>query len=451
MKFIRRCLVLIVIAELLGSSILIAGRLLRRTPPEADWSLVDPVTADDLHTAAATCESAKDWRNLGERYMSAGFFTESEMCHRAACELEPKNAIFRRQWGFSLERLGLLDEANTQYHKTMELSVAEADACRYFIGKNLLRKGNASAARTFFEDGRKLPANLYELARLQTRADELTDASAAYAVLAAVGPEMLQVNLLGYRLALAHGDAGKQIRLADQIRYSSRKLQNPFDEEAKRLFKATQRLGANGDLTQSRELIDSGRLKEAQRLLDSLAEKDRSAPVLELLAEIALQQDRFVDSLELLDELQNQHGPFPRITARIGDVLAAAGQSAQARESWLKAAQLQAGVDLKEIHYKLADSQTMAGDEEAANRNRALGHYYAGRHLLHRNHATQAIKHFEEAVRNDPALTQAWFYLGESERHSHQPEKAQAAYRTCLKLNPHHGLALASLSTLETK
>ncbi len=451
MNMIHRCLLLIIVAELLGSGVLMARQLLRATPPEIEWALVDPVTADEIRMAATTCESAKDWRSLGERYMSSGCFVESEICHRIACEREPRNALFRRQWGFALERLGLLDEANAQYQKTMELSGSEADACRYFIGKNLLREGQPSAARTFFEDGKKLPANLYELARLQMRADELTDASATYSRLAASGPEMLQVNLLGYRLALAQGETRKALQLADKVDYSTRKLQNPFDEEAKRLFKATQKLGAGRYQARSRELIDTGRLEEAQSLLESQAAKDRSATVLELLAEIALQQKRFADALELFDELQQQHGPFPRVTDRIGDVLAAEGQSAQARESWLKAAQLQTGVDLKAIHHKLADSLAASGDEPTAKQHRALGHYYHGHEVLHRGQAAQAINSFVDAVKSDPGLTQAWFYLGESRRLTRQPEEARAAYQTCLEQNPDHGRALASLSMLDHK
>jgi len=249
MNMLHRGLVLIIVVELLGSSVLVYRRLARVVPPVPDWSLIDPVTADDLRSAAAVCKSAQEWRTLGERYMTAGCFTESEMCHRVACEREPKNAVFRRQWAFALERLGLLDEANSQYQKTMELSAAETDSCRYFIGKNLLREGKPSAARTYFEDGKKLPANLYELARLLRRAGELTEASSAYSLLAAAGPDMLQVNLLGYRLALAQGDTARAKQLADRVRNSSRKLQNPFDEEAKRLFKATQQFGANRDGT----------------------------------------------------------------------------------------------------------------------------------------------------------------------------------------------------------
>lgn len=450
MKWVRRWLVLIIVAELLGGSFLIARRLLRVTPPEADWSLVDPATADDIRTAAATCESAEDWRKLGEIYMAAGFFADSEMCHRVACDLEPQNARFRRQWGFALERLGLLDAANAQYQRTMDLSGTEADACRYFIAKNLLRKDDSEAAQKIFAEGQALPANLYELARLQLKGGELARASTSLAKLAVQGSELLQVNLLGYRLAMERGDARKAFVFADRARYSLQKLQNPFDKEVERIITVTQGLGPGKSWKRGRKLIDSTELEEAQSLLEGEATKDRSAMVLELLAEIALRQRRFDDAVELLEELQAQHGPFPRITAQIGDVLAAS-QSDNARDYWLKAAQLQAGVDLKAIHHKLADSFTTSGDEDAARRHRALGHYFVGRELLHFGYADKSINYFAGAVELDPTLDQAWFYLGESKRLSGQADEAREAYRKCLERNPHHGRALANLASLESR
>ncbi len=449
MTSLHRWLVLMIVVELLGGGALMARRLLRATPPEADWSLIDPATADDLRTAVSTCESPQDWRMLGEKYMATGSFTESEMCHRVACEQEPRNATLRRQWAFSLERLGLLDEANTQYRHAMELSGDEANVCRYFIGKNLLRKSDPAGARTFFEDGKKLPANLYELARLELRSEHLDEASSLYAELARRGPDLLQVNLLGYRLASARGNDEMAAQFADRVRYSPRKLQNPFDDEAKRLFQTTQQLGTSRTWTQSYELTSSGRLEAAQSLLDRLAERDRSATVIELLAELAFQRDRPAESLKLFDELQTEFGPFPRITARMGDVQFAAGQRTEARRDWLHAVQLQLGVDLPAVHSRLAAACAQAGDEAGAKRHRALGDYHAGLSVLHRGTAPQAVSAFEAAVKSDPGFTQAWFYLGEARRLSRQPTEAEAAYRMCLEQNPDHGRALAALSLLE--
>src|SRR5262249_23642685 len=110
-----RALLLIIAAEALVGGLPAPRRLPPPVPPPAGWALLDPATAGQIQSAAAACESADDWRNLAELYMAAGCFAESESCHRIACELAPGNALFARQWGFALERLSLLDEANEQY------------------------------------------------------------------------------------------------------------------------------------------------------------------------------------------------------------------------------------------------------------------------------------------------------------------------------------------------
>ena len=449
MTRLQRWLVLLLLVELLGGGLLIARRLSRAAPPVADWSLMDPATTEEIRTAITTCMTATDWRNLGELYMAAGFFTEAEMCHRVACELAPRNALLRRQWAFALERLGLLEEANTQYQQTLELSRFETDDCRYFMGRNLLRLEKPDEARKYFEDGKALSANLYELARLQYQSGKTAEASASLAKLIATGPELLQVNLLGYRLALERGDTRKAFDFADRVRYAPRKLQNPFDAEAERLVTRTQQLGPGRLWTRGRELIENNQLVEAQALLESLPPLARSSSALELLAEIALQQGRFAEANQLFEELQKQHGPFARISARMGDVWAAAGQWPQAREAWRKAAQLQTQVDLKATHHKLADSFQAAGEEAVAKHHRARGHFHVGRELLQFGHVPQAVDYFAEAAELDPSFTQAWFYLGETRRLSGKVAEARTAYKACLKLNPHHGRALANLGMLE--
>ena len=79
-----RLLVLVIALEALGGGLLVGRRLMRPEPPQADWSLLDPTTADEIRAATAACESAEDWRSLGELYMAAGCFSESEQCHRIA-------------------------------------------------------------------------------------------------------------------------------------------------------------------------------------------------------------------------------------------------------------------------------------------------------------------------------------------------------------------------------
>lgn len=450
MTTIRHCLMLIICLELLGSCFLIARRLSRNAPPEADWSYTDASPADEIRAAVTSCESAEEWRKLGELYMAAGYFSESEMCHRVACELNPNDALVHRQWGFALERLGLLSEANLQYQRSMELSPIKAGSCRYFIARNLLRSEKSDEARRLLEEGQSLPACQYELAKLYFRVGKLTEAFALWSELKTRDPQVLQVNLLGYRLALERGDISNAQQFADQARYSQRKLQNPFDEEAERLVKATRQLAPSQHWTDVTELINNNRLMEARSLVDQQLTETSSIAGLELSAELALREGQYQAATRLFEELQKQHGPLARITARIGDVYDAAGEATKACEYWRKATQLETAVDLKAIHHKLADSLSKQGHDQAASKHRGLGHFYVGRELLQFGYAAQAIDYFQGAVELAPTFSEAWFYLGEAKRLSGQGEEARAAYQTCLEHNPFYGRALTSISLLKS-
>lgn len=449
MSLASRLLLLVIALEALVGGVLVARRLGRVAPPQADWTLLDTVTADQLRSAIAACQTAEDWRNLGELYMAAGCLVESEACHRVACELAPEDALLARQWGFALERIALLDDANAQYQRAMALGTPDPDGCRYFIARNQLRADNPAEARRVLTEGQALAANRYELARLSLREGALTPAGEFHQSVAAEQPRTLQVHLLGYRLALARGDAREALASADRARYAPEKLTNPFDEEAERILQATQALGSNLYWQAGRDLINENRLTQAKRLLEDAGAIDRSSTIVELLAEIAVRRGKFDEALELFEEHQERNGPAARIVDRMGDVWAAAGDPAQAHACWLRAIELEAGLDLKATHHKLAASLAQSGDQVAAEKHLARGHYFVGRDLLQFGYADKAIAYFAAAVKHDPPLAQGWFYLGEARRLGGERRSAAAAYHACLRLDPNHGRAHASLALLE--
>src|SRR5207247_1068872 len=141
---------------------------------------------------------------------------------------------------FALERLALLDEANAQYRRAIDLRTADPDACRYFIARNLLRAEKPHDARKVFTEGKALAANRYELARLDLRDGRIAEAAALLRELLTVRANALQLHLLGYRLELDRGNKRQAFVHADRARYATEKLLNPFDEEAERIVKVTQ-------------------------------------------------------------------------------------------------------------------------------------------------------------------------------------------------------------------
>lgn len=445
MSRVSRLLVFVIVVEIIVGGFVVVRRMQRPAPPEADWSLLDRNTAAQIQSAIGNCNSANDWRDLGEMYMAAGCFAESEACQRVACELAPDNAVFARQWGFALERIGLLDEANVQYQRAIELRTPDPDGCRYFIARNHLRVENRTEARRVFAEGKALPANRYELARLHLRDRDLAQGSDLLRSVGEVRPTALQVNQLGYRLALERGDARETFISAERAIYAPEKLQNPFDEEVERIISATKLLGPNLQWKQASDLIDAGKLDDAQLVL---AGSHRTPAIVELIADVLIRRQAFDAAIAWLTELEKPNGPAA-LVAHIGDVWEAAGQPEKARANWLRAAEIGAGVDPVATHRKLAKSFESAGDKAATDRHVAIGLYFVGRDLLKTGHPDEAISFFAAAVENNPKFEHAWFYLGETQRLSGQTEAAKKAYQSCLSLNPNHGRALASLAFMD--
>jgi tetratricopeptide (TPR) repeat protein len=55
---------------------------------------------------------------------------------------------------------------------------------------------------------------------------------------------------------------------------------------------------------------------------------------------------------------------------------------------------------------------------------------------------------FEEAVKHDPELAAAWYYLGECDRLLGHPDAARTAFTRCLRIDPDFGRAHTALTLL---
>jgi hypothetical protein len=105
-------LALVLAAEVVAGGVVAARRIGPPVAPVPDLSFVDPLTADELRSQAAACETADQWGRLGESYVATGYFPEGEACLRRATALAPTDATLRFKHAFALERIGRLEEAN---------------------------------------------------------------------------------------------------------------------------------------------------------------------------------------------------------------------------------------------------------------------------------------------------------------------------------------------------
>jgi tetratricopeptide (TPR) repeat protein len=447
----NRLLIAVIVLEVAAAGVFLGRKMTTLAPPQADYSLVDPVTARALREAVEKCKTPEDWRGLGELYMGVGYFTESEMCHRVSCELEPANPVFAYQWGFALERLSYLDEANSEYRKAIDLGYPEPDYCRYYIGRNFLRQDKPAEAKTVFEEGRALPACRYELARLHLTAEELQAATRLQEDLVRNDPNALQLHLLRYRIEMRRGDARQAFIAADKMMHATGKFRTPFQADWDRLLAVLYEIGLDGRWKECEKLMDERRFDEAEKRLRETLSEEWHANGIDLLAEIEFRKGDFKESIRLLRESIERAGSTARTYDRLGDTLDSDGQFEPARECWLKVLQLDAVKELKNTHHKLAISYERSGDKGRSAYHFSHTFFQAGLDLVHSASYSEAIGAFDQALKRDPQFAHAWYYLGDANRQLGRIEEADRAYTKCLEIDPNHGRAAAAHGFLKSR
>ncbi|HTK75524.1 MAG TPA: hypothetical protein VL371_09720, partial [Gemmataceae bacterium] len=198
------------------------------TPPVADLTAIDPITADEIRAEIALCHTPEHWAELGVMYFVTGCFPESEACLREASARAPANADFAFKHAYALERLGRLEESNAEYETTVRLEHPRTADCWYYVGKNYLRREQAGPAKAAFERAGALPGARYELALLRARAGEVSQADAEARRLSEEFPAAFEPVSLRYRLALARNDTAAADALADEFARRPEPLRTPF-------------------------------------------------------------------------------------------------------------------------------------------------------------------------------------------------------------------------------
>jgi tetratricopeptide (TPR) repeat protein len=443
-------LVALIVCELAAGSVFYALRRARPVPPAADLSGIDPLGAAEVRDLVENCRAAEDWARLGEAYTVYGFFPEAEACYRQAAEIEP-TAPRAFAAAFALERLGRTGEANTEYERAIERGHPRPADCRYFIGRNLLRDQKPDEAHAAFEEAGNHASSRYERARLLVRAGKFREAAALLDALAAKYPRAIQPHLLRYRIEVLQGneEAAAAVHADRAERAGERdRLPTPFDQEWNRIEQAYRDRGQLREWHACDELINAGKLAEAEpRLRQALAARWEPAGF-ELLADIETQRGRPSEAVRLLQGVLERDGPSFHFLSLLGHALDDAGRANEALEAWARALHLRSGRETKDLQYQVATKYEKRGDRTAARRHMAQAYLAAGVEALQNDNLTDAIDTLQQAVQREPTLVQAWYYLGQTRRRLGQADAARQAYGRCLAIDPDHGRARAGLALL---
>jgi tetratricopeptide (TPR) repeat protein len=446
-------------AELATGAVLFRQRWNRPTPPVAELSYTDPLLADQIRDLIRKCRTPDDWARLGEIYLAYGYFPEAEACYRVAAQGAPASPDHAYNWGFALERIGQLEEANREYERAIALGHPRPEDCWYYIGKNGLRQEKAEEAREAFQKAGNQPSARYEYARLMVRSGTSREAIPLLDKLAAEHPQAVQPYLLRYRIEVFQGGALEGV-YADKAGRAMKVLPSPWYKEFKRLEDVHDELGVAGEWLACKEMLAKGEHDEAEPRLRHAHRLWWDPAGIDLLAKVEARHRRLGEAINLLQEVIDRAGPSVHFLTRLGDMYEQTGQLDRAVEAWSRAVQLgfAPGAKYQDYqHRKLAAYYERKGDKEAARRHLALAYYATGHEAFWDDELSEdrklpaARRAFEQAVEFDPGSPHAWFYVGETRRLLNEPEDARQAYKRCLEINPDHGRALAGLALLGTQ
>ncbi|MCI0378978.1 MAG: tetratricopeptide repeat protein [Gemmataceae bacterium] len=440
-------LALVIAVELVAGGYWVLRHWTLHMPPLPDLTNIEPYAAEEIAAFQSRCGSAEDWRRLGEMYMAYGFFSEAEACHRRAAELSSEHAEIVFQWAFSLERLGWLESANEQYERAAHLQTALADEARYFIGRNLLRLEQVNEARTAFTQAQRLPAARYELARLEVREGRFAEAEKIVLDLDRSYSGAVQPPYLGYRVMLAQNQPKMAQAYSDRAASNRGRLPNPFDRPWRRLEQAHDQMGLSAQLRRIEKGLSDGKLSRWEPELSTAFRKNWTPSVADLLAEIHLQKRDPVQALQILTNAQERAGPSAHLAQRLGETHEELGDMRNAVECFRRAVRLGWAAETKDTHYKIHLHLEKSGANIEAKKHLAHALFGAGMELFWRKAVLkEAAVAFEKAVEIDPALADAWFFLGEARRLVNEHDAARMAFERCLALRPHFGMAQVKLT-----
>lgn len=438
----------VIAAEVALGAFLLVQHLNQPTPPIPNWNAVDPVAAGELQSRVAQCRTGMQWQELGELYLVSGFFPEAEACLRQATRLTPGNAGLAFRHAFALERLGLLQEANTAYTHAIERGHSRKADCWYYIGRNRLRLGETDAARAAFQRAGDLPGAQYELALLDAEEGRTGEAQAMAKRLAEAHPEAYPPVGLLYRLARRRGEDREAQLLADSFTRRPRPLPTPFDHEVDWVFDLANRLGRNRLMQEARREAEAGRLPSAEKHLRAALEAGWTPEIADKLAGVLLAQGHRAEGLELLMGATARGRASPELLWRLGQAQGEAGQPLRAMESWERASRMTTGPAASDLLQDLAERTNQSGRVDQGRQVTARARLARSIGLLDAGRPREALTEARGATEADPNLAEAWFNLGEALRQTGQSVEASHAYERCLQLNPDHGRASRSQAWL---
>ncbi len=452
MNRLRNILAVLVTIEILVTAGLCGRRLasIQPLPPPVEL-YTDAITGSALLALPDQFlfDSVDKWRVLGEAYMVAGFFSKAEACLQQAVECQPGAADIALSHGHCLERLGILDQARDEYRRAATRGHLEvAETAWYCLGRTFLQLDKPIEAQEALERAGNHMPSIYLRARLLVRERRALEAEPLLEQLAGRHPDDLRVWQLRARAAELLG----QIEEAFDARETAERSRVTLDLNERPHLKAIfPEFGFALRLSDVRNNQLTGRTQvAADDMLELTRDEthcvDIQPTILQEAAAYQLELGNGAHARRLLERQIVREGyPTPRAWELLGFVELKEKHSQRAWQNWDRAELMLPGsVDRS----RLADTLEQTGDLSAAQTQRPLALQAAGIKAYRSNDLPAAASALQKATSLDRDLSDAWFYLGRTERLLGNRTAAESALRNCLKLHPEHGRAQIELDRL---
>lgn len=411
----------------------------------ADDALGDAEALRSIRALARDPATADDWYRLAEALLATGLFREAEHAAGESLRLRPGDERLLFVHGFTLERLGLIEEANDRYRQAIATDGPRTDDYRYFVARNHLRLGRVEDALAWFEAAGSLPAARLERARLALRSGDVDTADTLLHGLLGQHPDAIPVWALLVRLALARGDTTAVEAASVRFSHARGRLPNPLDREVDWLVGVDRGLGRRRLLAEGIEAATAGRLREAESVLRMSLAAGWTPEAADTLAAVLSNDGRIDEAEAVLADAVARAGPDARLLGRLGQVRAARGDVRDAVAIWERGLRTETGAKAADLCADLAARLRQEGRVADARAVEARGSEAAVRAALDAGDAREAVAASRAAITAAPERAHVWFLRGEALLATGDTAAARTAFARCLELDPHHGRATLAL------
>lgn len=417
--------------------------------PVADLTLIaDRVTIDTLTKMPQELDhrNPAHWKQLGEYYLAFGYYPQAEFCFLTTSRLSPHDDSLLLLRAVSLDRLGNKREAIDLYRQAIEKNVRDAGNFRIRIAHCLLAEGNVSAAMNELEAMGEDPVARLIRSRLLIRSGHAREAQTLLEGLQRDLPNNVEPFSMYGWAAEELGDNQTAISYQNRsLRARENMAHNPLIRQEDIYLRRQHSYYAFQ--LRSIELEAAGRDDEARAACREAVRAMWDEDVVRSYAVLEINLGQPQTAIELLKDAIQRVGASAATLDALGEAWNRAGNTAQAREVWLRACEMQATAS---IHEKLARSFIEIGDMSCGEWHRGLAEYERGKQAWLDNRVLDAQKLFRSATQRAPAHASSWYYLGETQRLTGEEQAAIDSFKQCLKIDPSHGRSWHAMQRMLT-